>query len=333
MATYTIVLSTQTPLGPGEINAGGTITVAEGDVFIIDPSADSNTTFNDGGGGPFDFEVQVAASNSNTFNLTFQGGTNPTVDIADGVDLSNIDIAAQSADSLPMTIGDNVTLGKLDGSSAADSITIGADFTAAGDWNLGAGDDTLTAGLNADFTASKLKGELGDDVLTFGDGASFNEIDGGAGSDTLYFGDNITGAKIVGGADDDFIRIGANATISDKVDGNGGTDTLNTQTTGLTETSIETTNGVSFAAGTQILTDGGEVPVEALLPGDIVNTLDHGPQPVRWTRIALQPLETIEEGGRPVLIQKKCPWSRGAEPRPCCFAATSHFDRWAKATL
>jgi hypothetical protein len=34
--------------------------------------------------------------------------------------------------------------------------------------------------------------------------------------------------------------------------------------------------------GTLVLTPQGSVPVETLCPGDLVCTLDHGPQPVRW---------------------------------------------------
>jgi hypothetical protein len=37
-----------------------------------------------------------------------------------------------------------------------------------------------------------------------------------------------------------------------------------------------------FVAGTLIRTPAGDVPVEALLPGDMVETLDDGPQPLRW---------------------------------------------------
>lgn len=37
-----------------------------------------------------------------------------------------------------------------------------------------------------------------------------------------------------------------------------------------------------FVIGTMILTPDGEVPVESLRPGDLVETHDHGPQPVRW---------------------------------------------------
>ncbi|MCC7321122.1 MAG: Hint domain-containing protein [Rubellimicrobium sp.] len=39
---------------------------------------------------------------------------------------------------------------------------------------------------------------------------------------------------------------------------------------------------VCFAQGTAILTPGGEVAIERLLPGDMVMTRDHGPQPIRW---------------------------------------------------
>ncbi|MHA6265789.1 Hint domain-containing protein [uncultured Aliiroseovarius sp.] len=37
-----------------------------------------------------------------------------------------------------------------------------------------------------------------------------------------------------------------------------------------------------FVAGTMIATPDGQVPVESLLPGDMVLTVDNGPQPMRW---------------------------------------------------
>lgn len=38
-----------------------------------------------------------------------------------------------------------------------------------------------------------------------------------------------------------------------------------------------------FVAGTLIRLPGGEVAVEEIAVGDLVETMDHGPQPVRWT--------------------------------------------------
>ncbi len=39
---------------------------------------------------------------------------------------------------------------------------------------------------------------------------------------------------------------------------------------------------ICFVRGTEIRTDRGDLPVEALLPGDLVMTVDHGLQPIRW---------------------------------------------------
>ncbi|MGR3761381.1 Hint domain-containing protein [Roseobacteraceae bacterium NS-SX3] len=55
-----------------------------------------------------------------------------------------------------------------------------------------------------------------------------------------------------------------------------------------------------FVAGSLIRTAEGEVPVEALRPGDLVLTRDHGPQPLRWAGA-----RTVAAEGAfaPVLIQ------------------------------
>ncbi len=51
----------------------------------------------------------------------------------------------------------------------------------------------------------------------------------------------------------------------------------------VTDSAFVTINSVPcFSAGTMIATPDGEVPVEQLLPGDLVLTQDHGPQPLRW---------------------------------------------------
>lgn len=52
---------------------------------------------------------------------------------------------------------------------------------------------------------------------------------------------------------------------------------------GISDTAFVTINQVPcFVRGTHIETPRGEIAVEALSAGDLVNTLDDGPQPVRW---------------------------------------------------
>ncbi len=57
-----------------------------------------------------------------------------------------------------------------------------------------------------------------------------------------------------------------------------------------------------YAEGTLIETPGAAVPIEALKAGDLVMTLDHGPQPIRWVRQDVQVLSTSEQDKKPILI-------------------------------
>ena len=58
-----------------------------------------------------------------------------------------------------------------------------------------------------------------------------------------------------------------------------------------------------YAPGTMIDTPDGPRAVESLLPGDLVSTADHGPQPIRWVRRGNHPLDEAEVEDKPVLIQ------------------------------
>ncbi len=62
---------------------------------------------------------------------------------------------------------------------------------------------------------------------------------------------------------------------------------------------------ICFARGTLILTPEGEKPVETLNTGDLVTTLDHGPQLVRWLGMRhLSPTELAQRPAfRPILIR------------------------------
>lgn len=52
-----------------------------------------------------------------------------------------------------------------------------------------------------------------------------------------------------------------------------------------------------------ILTPEGERPVECLKPGDQIVTLDHGIQPIRWTRRGTHSLEEASTDDKPVIIK------------------------------
>ena len=82
------------------------------------------------------------------------------------------------------------------------------------------------------------------------------------------------------------VQLNLNGTIT--VTGNGDTEQFNFNYTiqnaaGNTDTGFVLVDSVPcFVAGTMIRTPDGEVPVETLQPGDLVETRDDGPQPLRW---------------------------------------------------
>ncbi len=69
-----------------------------------------------------------------------------------------------------------------------------------------------------------------------------------------------------------------------------------------TQTSANKGTVPCYATGTLIDTPGGPRAVEDLQVGDLVETLDHGPQPIRWTSSRDYPLEEVDVDAKPVLI-------------------------------
>ncbi|WP_301069438.1 Hint domain-containing protein [Pseudooceanicola sp.] len=72
---------------------------------------------------------------------------------------------------------------------------------------------------------------------------------------------------------------------------------------GIYQSDYDEVQFVCYAEGTLIKTPEGERRVESLTPGDRVNTLDHGPQTVRWTRSHTHPLDGREDATNPVLVK------------------------------
>ncbi|QFU08648.1 hypothetical protein PARPLA_02655 [Rhodobacteraceae bacterium THAF1] len=61
---------------------------------------------------------------------------------------------------------------------------------------------------------------------------------------------------------------------------------------------------VCFAAGTPILTPQGYRAVETLTAGDLVQTVDHGPQPLVWAGSSAHDLEGQDSGHRPIRLRQ-----------------------------
>jgi Ca2+-binding RTX toxin-like protein len=170
---------------------------------------------------------------------------------------------------------------------------LGRNFVDAGD-----GRDRVYTGLDSDTAY----GGAGDDTIDGEEGDDL--IQGGAGAD-LLFGDE---------GRDTFVMRDGDFSAGDRVDGGSGgddNDTLDLSGYGWSRISIaySTSNSESgtvtffnqngaflgtmdfteiehvvpcFTAGTLIETPLGPRAVEDLRPGDLVLTLDDGPQPVRW---------------------------------------------------
>lgn len=174
------------------------------------------------------------------------------------------------------------------GGSGNDTFT--DDGALGGGLNGGAGDDELTGGTGS----NNIDGGDGDDVLRGGGGN--NILTGGDGNDTLFAEDG--SGNLDGGEGDDVLFAGLNTSF---VQGGSGDDTLLLPDgsaftpfsptggnvtlpsgTGFTYLNIANVAIACFTAGALIRTPRGDVAVEDLKTGDLVDTLDNGSQPVRW---------------------------------------------------
>ncbi len=79
---------------------------------------------------------------------------------------------------------------------------------------------------------------------------------------------------------------------------------------GMSSSSEPYTNIVCFAAGTLIDTPEGARAVETLTPGDLVMTLDHGAQPIRWTRSGDSPAGRRRRSMPSRCRSRPVPWAR-----------------------
>ncbi|WP_281823895.1 Hint domain-containing protein [Jannaschia rubra] len=156
----------------------------------------------------------------------------------------------------------------------------------------GEGDDTLIGGPGKD----NLRGDRGDDQIFGGSGTG--NLFGGEGDDTVTAGEfegNLFGGRgddvivagtktqfATGGSGDDRLIVPEGATFEPYDDGSDSGVVTLPDGTSFVYTDFESVDVACFTAETPLSTPGGEVPVGDLRVGDLVETLDHGPQPIRW---------------------------------------------------
>lgn len=160
-------------------------------------------------------------------------------------------------------------------------------------YNLGAG--PITIGYDSEAIVNV--------TVTLGDGSSFAavvtlyQMDNG---DVFLFEPDVFDFKNI-----QFVTI--TSQISDNYNG--------TTTPLIADGEVDEVQIVCFAGTVRIATPGGEVDARDLKQGDLVTTLDHGPQPVRW--IGSRHLSTADLAHNPALRPVRIAAGALGDGRPC----------------
>jgi serralysin len=229
--------------------------------------------------------------NSIAFEDTLSGSVTIWLDsdLSSGSFSQFVQFTGNDADN---TVSGSVGLNGAGYSGGSGNDTFRDDGAIGGRLSGGDGNDHLTGGIGN----NNIDGGAGDDILRGGGGN--NNLLGGKGNDTLFADDG--SGNLDGGDGDDVLYAGLNTTF---VQGGDGTDTLllpdgatfTPFSPGSTGGTVTLPNGKNFTylnisnvaiacftPGTFVKTPRGDVAVEDLEIGDLVDTLDHGPQPIRW---------------------------------------------------
>jgi len=261
-----------------------------------------------------------------------ESGTVNGIDGDAGIDLTFVEIERVLTGTGNDTVDGAAATGAVtvDTGAGNDTVAGGAgDDTLAG----GDGDDTVDGGTGNDSLSGgdgrdRLAGGAGADTLAGGAGP---DVFTPAGADLISDFDATTGIQGTAGAaqdDNDLVDLSgfytearlaafnaANGTNfgnalawmkADQADDGilQGADGLRIQNGGVAVDAalltFENTNIVCFTRGTRIMTVEGECLIEDLAPGDLVLTMDHGYQPIRWIGST-----TVEARGRfaPVVFE------------------------------
>jgi len=293
--------------------------------------------------GDEDFDRIDLSALSGPVTVTYTGDEAGTItDGTDTITFSEIEqiILTDQADAVDAR-ADSVGV-NIEGRGGHDTITggDGDDVIDGGDADDsiegGAGNDTIMGGASRDTIMGgaghdTLGGGDADDILTGGDGNDTFVFEAGDGSDTITdfnfgnsgalgdgdtsnndfidlgsFYDNLV--ELRGDFDDDGVLNQSNdATVdysnNDDMQSGDGVRFAGAERSSFT---ADNTGVVCFTSGTALRTPRGDVLIDDLRVGDLVCTMDNGPQPVCWIgRRALGPADLAHSPHlRPVLIKQ-----------------------------
>jgi hypothetical protein len=224
VAIYVIVANNKSPLNPGEIRAGGTVEVNDGDLFSFASTVNANVKFVNNVGPAANFEILFASSIGNGFDVEIDSNLTVDIEVTSGVNLAGVDIKAKDSDAVTLTAGDGVTLGDYEGSElGADTLLIDNSFTVINDIDTGGGNDSISIGDN--LTVKDIKTGEGDDTLTIGSGANIHNIDTEEGNDSVTIGNDLVANDIKTGKGNDTLDVGDRADVHN-VDTDDGDDSV-----------------------------------------------------------------------------------------------------------
>ncbi|QDC07767.1 2,3,4,5-tetrahydropyridine-2,6-carboxylate N-succinyltransferase [Oceanicola sp. D3] len=219
-------------------------------------------------------ELEVGSGDTSVINVNHADNSNLFIDNMGSVFNTEMDgFTVTMTLTMPVNAGEENTIriGIADTSDSSydSNLLIAADSVQT---DLVAITDNLTMGT--DF--SKEFDLTGNDVSPTGATMTITHINGVA----VTAGDSVTLGT------GQTVTLNADGTITVDSDGDDEEVTFTyaiSDGLGHTDTGFVKLDQVPcFVAGTMIATPDGEVPVESLLPGDMVLTHDDGPQPLRW---------------------------------------------------
>ena len=230
-------------------------------------------------------------------------------DLLTGMDGNDTLLGEEGNDYLNAMSGAN----RLEGGSGADTIFGGTDAdTIVG----GTGNDSLTTGT-------------GLDVIVLGAGGGIDRV---TDFDTLPNGalttDQLDTSGLTGGSGPGGLVTARDVVVTDDGFGNALLTFPSGEQlvlAGIAPASVSSAPSLHamgvpcFVAGARIATPGGLRPVETLAPGDLVNTLDAGPQPVLW--VAARQLGAADLARRPEARPVELRAGAFGNPQPLCVSA------------